>query len=249
MKRIAIACEDDRGLDGQVSAHFGRCPCYTVVEVEGQNLVGHRVERNPHFGDHRPGMVPQFVKSLNADAILAGGMGPRAVQMFQGFGIDVVTGASGTARQVLEAYLGGTLSGIVPCQHDHPDSCGAHKPGEPSVGNEHARVVVSAVDGSGLGAAMDPRFGRAPFFVVVDLGSGEALKVVENRAAGDAHGAGIAAARQISELGAQAVIAGRFGPKAGDALRALGVELWSAPEGLSVAQVVERLKANTLARA
>lgn len=260
MRRIAIACEDDRGLDGQVSAHFGRCPCYTVVEVEGQNIVGHRVERNPHFGDHRPGMVPQFVRSLNADAILAGGMGPRAVQMFRGFGIDVVTGASGTARQVLEAYLGGTLSGIVPCQHDHPESCGAHKPGEPCVDHDAsqtgagaattaARVVVSAADGSGVGAAMDPRFGRAPFFVVVDLASGEALEVVENRAAGDAHGAGIAAARQVGQMGAQAVIAGRFGPKAGDALRALGVELWSAPEGLSVAQVVERLRASSLARA
>ena len=34
MKRIVVAAEDARGLDGEVSAHFGRCPYYVCVDVD-----------------------------------------------------------------------------------------------------------------------------------------------------------------------------------------------------------------------
>jgi predicted Fe-Mo cluster-binding NifX family protein len=34
MKRITFACEDERGLDGLMSGHFGRCSFYTLVDVE-----------------------------------------------------------------------------------------------------------------------------------------------------------------------------------------------------------------------
>lgn len=125
-RQIAVASEDQQGLSGEVSMHFGRCPYYTVVEVADGAIVGARSVQNPHFGGHQPGVMPRFIKSLGVDAILAGGMGPRAVQMFQGFGIDVATGAVGQVQKVLEAYLSGRLAGIVPCQHDHPQSCGGH---------------------------------------------------------------------------------------------------------------------------
>jgi predicted Fe-Mo cluster-binding NifX family protein len=123
---IAVAAEDNRGLQGQVSMHFGRCPYFTVVEVLDGAIQGARAVENPHYGNHQPGAVPQFIHSLGANVILAGGMGPRAVQMFHGFGIDVATGAIGRVDKVLGAYLSGELSGIVPCQHDHPESCGGH---------------------------------------------------------------------------------------------------------------------------
>ena len=53
-------------------------------------------------------------------------MGPRAVQLFNSHGIEVATGAVGRVGSVLAAYLRGELRGIVPCQHDHPESCGGH---------------------------------------------------------------------------------------------------------------------------
>ena len=175
MKLIAVASEDDRGMDGTVSAHFGRCPHYTLVEVEDGAVARHRVESNPHLGQHRPGQMPRFIKSLGADVILAGGMGPRAVEMFHGFGMDVATGVSGQVRQAVEAYLKGSLRGIVPCHHDHVDSCGghaeehtcgqAHPAGEEiKVGRESGgtRVAIPALDDGGLEARVDPRCGRAP---------------------------------------------------------------------------------------
>ena len=45
--------------------------------------------------------------------------------------MDVATGAVGQVGKVVEAYLQGRLGGIVPCAHDHPESCGGHHgPGE-----------------------------------------------------------------------------------------------------------------------
>lgn len=126
VRTIAVASMDDKGLDGDVSAHFGRCPFYTVVRVEGDKVLDAKVAPNPNFTSHVPGAMPVFIRDLGADVILAGGMGPRAVQMFQNFGIEVATGAVGRVGAVLGAYLDGRIQGIVPCSHDHPDSCGGH---------------------------------------------------------------------------------------------------------------------------
>ena len=126
MTLIAIASQDDLGLDGQVSQHFGRCPHFTLVEVEGESPARTWVEQNPNLGDHQPGQMPAFIRDLGANVILAGGMGPRAIDLFMNYEIEVATGAVGNVRNVLKAYLRGDIKGIVPCAHDHPDSCGGH---------------------------------------------------------------------------------------------------------------------------
>ena len=123
---ITVAAEDDRGLDGEVGAHFGRCPYYVLVEANGDTVAGSRVVANPYFDMHRPGVMPRFIRDLGTNVIIAGGMGPRAIEMFHGFGIDVATGATGSVSTVLGAYLRGEHRGVVPCAHDHPDSCGEH---------------------------------------------------------------------------------------------------------------------------
>ena len=115
MKRIAIAVEDDLGLEGEVSMHFGRCPHYTFVEVEEGEISTSRVVKNPYYEAHVPGAVPKFIHEEGADVMIAGGMGPRAIGMFEELGIEVVTGGVGGTRDVLRAYLSGELRGIQPC--------------------------------------------------------------------------------------------------------------------------------------
>jgi predicted Fe-Mo cluster-binding NifX family protein len=259
MTLIAIASDNDLGLKGSVSAHFGRCPYYTLVETDGQQVVTHRVEKNPHFGNHRPGQMPRFIGSLGAHVILAGGMGPKAVDLFHGLGIDVATGVAGEVREAVEAYLQGKLRGVVPCKHDHPDSCGGHgdAPAAPGSSPSSARqapapslavgpVAIPAADASGLGAMMDSRFGRAPFFIVVDPLTSTILATLPNTAAEAAHGAGTGAAQAMAENGVKVVVAGRFGPKAEQALKALGIQLWTVAEDLSVGQALAKLKAGEL---
>ena len=123
---IAVAAEDDRGLEGEVGAHFGRCPYYVLVETNDHTVTGSRVVANPYFDGHRPGVMPRFIRELGSNVIIAGGMGPKAIEMFHGFGIDVATGVTGSVSSVLGAYLRGEHRGVVPCAHDHPDSCGEH---------------------------------------------------------------------------------------------------------------------------
>ncbi len=62
--RIAVASDDDRGLDASVSAHFGRCPAYTLAEVEGREIRSHRIVANPYVDQHIPGVMPEFLASL-----------------------------------------------------------------------------------------------------------------------------------------------------------------------------------------
>jgi len=125
-RSIAVAAEDEAGLDGQVAGHFGRCRAYVVVDTAAGQIQANRIVPNPHAQAHQPGQMPRFIQGLGVDAILAGGMGPRAIDMFSRFGIDVATGLTGTVRDVVESYLRGELSGTVPCRHEHADSCGGH---------------------------------------------------------------------------------------------------------------------------
>jgi predicted Fe-Mo cluster-binding NifX family protein len=119
VKKIALACEDNQGLSGQISQHFGRCPCYLIVDAEGNEVQKTDIVDNPYFNNHIPGKVPQFIKEQGAQVMIAGGMGPRAIDMFTSFGIEVVTGAIGNTGNVLQAYLRGEISGVEPCKHDH----------------------------------------------------------------------------------------------------------------------------------
>ena len=112
---LAVATNGDQGLDAPVSGHFGRCTHYTVVTMKGEAVKGARSVENPFVSAHNPGDLPGFVKELGAHAILAGGMGPKAVDLFRRFDIDVGVGASGTVREAVVAYMARQLSSDADC--------------------------------------------------------------------------------------------------------------------------------------
>ena len=116
--RIAVAANDNLGLDGVVSAHFGRCPYYTLADVENGEVQDVKVVDNPFYDSHgQPREVPNFIHSHGASVIIAGGMGPMAIGYFNQFGIEAVTGASGRVGDMVNTYLGGKLSGSYPCSN------------------------------------------------------------------------------------------------------------------------------------
>lgn len=123
MTKIAISVLDASGLDAQISPHFGRCPYFTLVEIEAREVTSVESVTNPYFSNHQPGEVPGFIHSLGADVMLSGGMGGRAVEFFVNYGITPATGASGIARDALNLYLDGDLTGAAACaestQHGH----------------------------------------------------------------------------------------------------------------------------------
>jgi predicted Fe-Mo cluster-binding NifX family protein len=109
-----------------------------------------------------------------------------------------------------------------------------------------SKVVISIKAGDDLTAQLDPHFGRAARFLLVEADSRQVIEARDNRGVDDAHGAGIGAANLVHELGAVAAISGRFGPKAHDALRALGIAMYQVPEGLTAGDALERLAAGQL---
>ena len=119
--RIAISAETNNELDSTVAQHFGRCPFFALVDLEGTEVKACQVIDNPYYARHEPGQVPAFIREQEADVMLSGGMGGRAIQFFEQYGIKAATGASGTVRQALENYLGGSLTGAAPCEEsvDH----------------------------------------------------------------------------------------------------------------------------------
>ena len=106
------------------------------------------------------------------------------------------------------------------------------------------QVVVTS-QGADLKSQVDPRFGRARHFLVVDTKSG-AFSVHDNtQNLHLAQGAGIQAGRTVVDLGVTAVITGHVGPKAFTTLRAGNVAVYLGASG-TVEEAVEKFKAGQL---
>jgi len=91
------------------------------------------------------------------------------------------------------------------------------------------KVCVTA-QGQGLDAPVDPRFGRAGAFVVVDTETMNA-ETIENASAEADHGAGVNAGMILARSGARALLTGHVGPKAFDVLKAAGIDVYTGASG------------------
>ena len=101
--KIAISTDSD-----EVCAHFGRAPQFTFITIEGNKLIERKVISNP---GHSVGSIPQFINEQGGVCMIAGGMGGRAVQFFNQYGIDVIVGVTGKIDDVIRKILDGTLEG------------------------------------------------------------------------------------------------------------------------------------------
>ncbi len=68
---MKIAISTDQGY---VSAHFGRCPEFTLVDFENGKIIKRETVPNP---GHMPGAIPKFLHEQGAECIIAG-TGARA---------------------------------------------------------------------------------------------------------------------------------------------------------------------------
>jgi predicted Fe-Mo cluster-binding NifX family protein len=106
------------------------------------------------------------------------------------------------------------------------------------------KIAVSST-GPTLKSKVDQRFGRAGLFLMVD-DSTLAFEVINNQQNIDAaQGAGIQAARLVSDSGAEVVITGHCGPKAFQTLQAAGIQIIVGAEG-TVQDMVEKYKTGKL---
>lgn len=113
-------------------------------------------------------------------------------------------------------------------------------------GVDMSKIAVTS-EGPGLDAPVDPRFGRAAGFVVIDPQT-MAAEYVDNAASqAMSQGAGIQAAELMVRKGVGVVLTGYVGPKAFQALAAVGIKVGQNLEQLTVREAVEKYRRGEVA--
>ena len=102
--------------EGKLTAHFGHCQEFALVEVEDNEVKKTETIVPP---PHEPGVLPKWLHDLGTNVIIAGGMGGRALDLFAQNDIKVVVGASALApEELVKQYLDNTLqAGGNVCDH------------------------------------------------------------------------------------------------------------------------------------
>jgi len=205
---MKVAISTDQGY---VSAHFGRCSTYTVVEVREGQMLSREEIANP---GHQPGFLPQYLSEKGVNCII----------------VETIIGVQGTVDEVIEKFIKQDLEvGEDLCGHGH---------GEPSSYDQDRREVRPAAGkricitsrGKDLESEIDPRFGRASYFLLIDPETMD-LEVIENSNIEATHGAGTQTAQLIAGKNVKAVLTGNCGPNAERVLQAAGIKVITGVSG------------------
>jgi predicted Fe-Mo cluster-binding NifX family protein len=106
------------------------------------------------------------------------------------------------------------------------------------------KIVVTAIS-PGLDSPIDPRFGRAAYFITVETNTLE-WQAYPNPAAEASGGAGTQAAQYIANQGVRVAVSGDFGPNACNALDAAGIGMYLLGTTQTVREAVENYEAGQL---
>lgn len=105
--------------------------------------------------------------------------------------------------------------------------------------------IAVASSGKTLESQVDPRFGRCPYFLIIDSET-EKFEVFKNEAGQSARGAGISAAQLIADKGVGAVLAGNFGPNAVNVLSASQIKIFSGVFGITAKEAIKQYQEGKL---
>ena len=84
-KCIAVPLEN-----GILCSHFGHCQQFAIIETDN-NVVTSEIQVTPP--PHEPGILPGWLAEKGVTDVIAGGMGQRAIALFNQQKINVYVGA------------------------------------------------------------------------------------------------------------------------------------------------------------
>lgn len=84
-KRIAIPLEG-----GILCSHFGHCEQFAIVDADDRSITDETLVTSP---PHEPGLLPAWLAEKGVTDVIAGGMGQRAINIFNQHSINVFVGA------------------------------------------------------------------------------------------------------------------------------------------------------------
>ena len=94
-------------------------------------------------------------------------------------------------------------------------------------------------------SSVDERFGRAPFFIIIDSDTKE-FEIIENEAKDEATGAGLKAVKNLLKYEIDTIIAGEIGPKAGELIYDLEIPTFKFKDLEKVDEIIKAFNENTL---
>ena len=127
--KVCVPTNGNRGIDEEVGQHFGMAPTYTVVDTN-TNEVTIIDNTSNHMGGS--GHPPELIKNAGADIVLVGGLGGRAIMMFNELGIKVYIGAKGTVKDTIQLWKDEKLEEV---SDPNQSTCNHHACGDE--GSEH----------------------------------------------------------------------------------------------------------------
>jgi predicted Fe-Mo cluster-binding NifX family protein len=218
-----------------------------------------RVDSSAHLitlTDHSVGALLIHLQRQGVKILICGAVSGWLQHWFEANEIQVCCWMTGEVDQVIEALATEKINSprfLMPgCrrrfawQHGHfgqPFPANLTSNSINLKGERPMKIGISA-SGTDLTAQIDPRFGRAEYFIIVDSET-MAFEVISNTALQAAHGAGIQAAQLMHEKGVTHLITGSVGPNAMQTLTAANIKIFQANQG-TVEAAVTALKNNTL---
>ncbi len=102
-KKIAVPVKE-----GVLDGHFGHCSHFALLDVLDNAIVAEELVVAP---PHEPGLLPPFLADLGVTDVIAGGMGNRAIQIFNQHNVNVFVGAPVLdAKELVKGFLNESLS-------------------------------------------------------------------------------------------------------------------------------------------
>jgi predicted Fe-Mo cluster-binding NifX family protein len=93
--------------NGILDAHFGHCKQLAIFELTDKQVTNESLIDAP---PHEPGLLPAFLSGKGVTDIIAGGMGQRAIELFNKAGVNVFVGAPAlNARILVDRFMNQTI--------------------------------------------------------------------------------------------------------------------------------------------
>jgi len=110
-KRIAIPLENVI-----LCSHFGHCQQFAISDAKDNLITGETLVTPP---PHEPGLLPGWLAEKGVTDVIAGGMGQRAIDLFNHQNINVFVGApQKNPKELTNDLLSNTLqAGANYCDH------------------------------------------------------------------------------------------------------------------------------------
>lgn len=147
--KVAITAEQP-GMDSMMDSRFGRCAYFIIAETETQDWEALE-NRDAALSSGAGIAAAQLVVNKGAKAVLTGHVGPKAAQVLNAAGVQIVSVPDGTVRQKLEDFRAG---------RDQPDRQASEDPSTTGWGPGQGRGQGRGGCGRGMGKGMGGGMGR-----------------------------------------------------------------------------------------